>query len=87
MESELLWGVRALRGLSALVEVLVFLWLMRADSLRQAVRLSTVPGLMGPIIFVGCMLLGAAGLAGRISPVKLGALLVGAALILWGTRS
>jgi hypothetical protein len=87
MESELLWGVRALRGLSALVEVVVFLWLMRAGSLKQAVRLSTVPGLMGPIIFVGCMLLGAAGLAGRISPVKLGALLVGAALILWGTRS
>jgi hypothetical protein len=87
MEGELLWAVRTLRGLSALVEVGIFLALWRADNLRQALRLSTLPGLMGPVIFVAVVLLGAAGLAGRLSPLKLGALLVGAALILWGTRS
>lgn len=87
MESELLWAVRILRGLSALVEVAVFLALLRVDNLKRAMQLSTVPGLMGPVIFVGVMLLGIAGVAGRLSPVKLGALLVGAALVLWSTRS
>ncbi|HLO04330.1 MAG TPA: DUF2619 domain-containing protein [Symbiobacteriaceae bacterium] len=87
MESELLWAVRLLRGLSAFVEVSIFVALWRADSMRSAIRLSTVPGLMGPVIFVGVMLLGVAGVAGKLSPLRLGALLVGAALILWGTRS
>lgn len=87
MGTEMLWTVRLLRGLSALVEVIVFLALLRAKSMPQAIRLSTVPGLMGPVIFIAVMLLGVAGVAGRISPVKLGALLIGAAMILWSTRS
>lgn len=87
MESELLWAVRLLRGLSAFVEVVVFLALLRVDNLKGALRLSTVPGLMGPVIFIAVMLLGVAGVAGKLSPVKLGALLIGAAMILWSTRS
>lgn len=87
MQTEMLWTVRILRGLSAFVEVAVFLGLLRAKSMPQAVRLSVVPGLMGPVIFIAVMLLGAAAMAGKISPVKLGALLVGAAMILWSTRS
>jgi hypothetical protein len=87
MEWELLVAVRVLRGLSALVEVAIFLALWRVDDLRQALRLSTLPSLLGPVILVAVMLLGVAGLAGKISPVRLGALLIGAALILWGSRS
>jgi ABC-type methionine transport system permease subunit len=84
---EMLWPIRLLRGLSVLVEVTIFLLILRTDDLRQVLRLTALPSLLGTIIFLGISLLGVAGLAGRIAPGKLGALVLGIGLILWSTQS
>jgi type IV secretory pathway VirB2 component (pilin) len=46
-----------------------------------------VLGLAGPLVFAGVSLLGLAGLAGRVSWIKLVVIFIGIILVLIGTSS
>lgn len=64
------------------VATLMWRW-GRADS---ALRLNAILGAIGPFVFLIVSLLGIAGLAGKVSPVKLGLTLAGVVLMFLGTR-
>ena len=42
-------------------------------------------GSIGPFVFIGVSLLGLTQMLGRVSMLKIGAIVVGMAMILWGT--
>lgn len=87
MEEKMLWGIRLMRALSACVEVTVALLLFRATDVRDMIRLNGIAGLMGPLIFITVSALGLAAGLGKIQPAKLGMILAGVVLVLWGARS
>jgi hypothetical protein len=78
-------SMASLRFLSAAIEASAALLMLRQD-LAGAVRLNALLGLVGPTIFVTVSALGVAGLAGRISPLRLGMVLVGVLMVVAASR-
>lgn len=83
----MLWGIRLARMLSACIEVLAALLLLRMTDARAMLRLNGALGLVGPLIFITVSGLGLAASLGKIQPGKLLVILLGVVLVLWGTRS
>jgi hypothetical protein len=75
-----------IRLLSGAIEVSAALIMLRLANLRSAVRINAVLGLIGPIILLSASLAGIAGMAGRVQTPKLLMIVLGVALILFGTR-
>ncbi|NMB12989.1 MAG: DUF2619 domain-containing protein, partial [Firmicutes bacterium] len=59
---------------------------IRFGRVESALRINAVLGIVGPMILTAVCLLGLAGLAGRISLIKLAIIGTGVVLILFGTR-
>jgi hypothetical protein len=87
MEEKMLWGIRLMRVLSACVEVGAAIMLLRMNDVRSMIRLNGMLGLVGPFIFIGVSALGLSASLGKVQPTKLGVILLGVILVLWGTRS
>jgi hypothetical protein len=87
MDEKMLWGIRLARLLSACAEVTVALLLLRMTDVRGMIRLNSVLGLVGPLIFVLVSALGLSAGLGKIQPARLGVILLGVVLVLWGARS
>lgn len=83
----MLWGIRLMRLLSASAEVTVALLLLNMTDVRSMIRLNGMLGLMGPFIFITVSALGLAAGLGKIQPARLGFILLGVVLVLWGARS
>nr|PZN72841.1 MAG: DUF2619 domain-containing protein [Bacillota bacterium] len=86
MEERLIWGMRLARLISASVEVGAALMLLRMVDPKAMLRLNSLLGLVGPAAFIAVSALGLAASLGRIEPMRLLAVLIGVALVLWGTR-
>jgi hypothetical protein len=86
LDDRFVWGIRLMRGLSALVEVSAVVLLFRMNDTRSMLRLNGVLGLVGPLIFIGVSALGLADSLGKLQPTKLAFILAGVALVVWGTR-
>lgn len=86
-EEKALWGIRIARALSATIEVTAVLLLLRMQDVKEMIRLNSVLGLVGPVIFIVVSALGLATMAGKIAPGKLLLVLAGVVLVLLGTRS
>lgn len=87
MEEKMLWGIRLMRLLSACAEVTVAILLLRITDVRVMIRLNGLLGLVGPLIFITVSSLGLAASLGKVQTGKLGLILLGVVLVLWGTRS
>jgi hypothetical protein len=87
MEEKMLWGIRLMRALSACVEVSAAIMLLRMNDVRSMIRLNGMLGLVGPFIFIAVSALGLSASLGKVQPAKLGVILLGVILVLWGTRS
>lgn len=87
MEEKMLWGIRLMRALSACVEVIAALLLLRMTDVRSMIRLNGLLGMVGPMIFIGVSALGLAASLGKVQPARLGLILLGVVLVLWGARS
>ncbi|MFZ5823120.1 MAG: DUF2619 domain-containing protein [Bacillota bacterium] len=87
MDERMLWSIRLMRMLSACVEVAAAVLLLRMTDVRSMIRLNSLLGLLGPLIFITVSGLGIAASLGKIQPGKLGLILLGVLLVLWGTRS
>ncbi len=83
----MLWGIRLMRMLSAAVEVIATLLLLRMTDAKSMLRLNGMLGLVGPFIFIGVSALGLAASLGKVQPQKLLLVFLGVLLVLWGTRS
>lgn len=86
MEERLIWGMRLARMLSACIEVFAALMLLRMADPRAMLRLNSLLGLVGPAIFITVSALGLAASLGRLQPGRVLAVLLGIALVVWGTR-
>lgn len=82
----MLWGIRIARGLSATVEVLAALALLRMTDVRSMLRLTSALGLIGQLVFITVSALGIAAGLGTIQPARLALVFVGVVLVLLGTR-
>lgn len=81
-----LWGMRLIRLASALIEGGVALAMLRGQSPGDLLRLNSIPGLLGPFIFLGVSLLGIGAQLGEVRWDRLAMTITGAALIYFGTR-
>lgn len=86
MQERWLLGMVLLRALSASIEVTAVLLMLRMARVEQALRLNAALGLVGPLIFLLVTALGLAGMADKISPLRLALVGAGFLMILWGTR-
>ncbi len=86
MEERLIWGMRLARMLSACIEVFAALMLLRMADPRAMLRLNSLLGLVGPAIFITVSALGLAASLGRLQPGRVLVVLLGIALVVWGTR-
>mgnify|MGYP001254044738 FL=1 len=86
MEERLIWGMRLARVLSACIEVPAALILLRMADPRAMLRLNSLLGLVGPAIFIAVSALGLAASLGRLQPGRVLIVLLGIALVVWGTR-
>lgn len=86
MEEKLIWGIRLARMLSACVEVAAAVLLLRMADPRAMLRLNSLLGLVGPLVFVTVSALGLAASLGKLQPGRLLIVLLGVVLVLWGTR-
>lgn len=86
MEERLIWGMRLARMLSACIEVFAALMLLRMADPRAMLRLNSLLGLVGPAIFITVSALGLAASPGRLQPGRVLVVLLGIALVVWGTR-
>jgi len=75
-----------IRLLSGAIEITAALLMLRLANLRSAVRINALLGLIGPIILLSASFAGVAGMAGRVQTPKLLMIVLGVALILFGTR-
>ena len=78
-------GMVMVRLLSASIELTGALLMWRLGRLETAVRINGLLGLVGPLVLTVTMLLGLAGLAGRLPAGKLVWIGLGVVLILFGT--
>ena len=86
MDDKLIWGMRLVRGLSAMIEVTATLFLLNMTDPRAMLRLNSALGLVGPIIFISVSALGIAASLGQVQPQKLLLVLAGVTLVVLGTR-
>jgi hypothetical protein len=85
-EIEVVRSMAMLRMIAGSLEIAAAILMIRFGRVEAALRINAILGLVGPMILTAVCLLGLAGLAGRISPHKLGIVGVGVLLILLGTR-
>lgn len=85
-EPQLLRAMGWLRIVSGSIEIAAALLIWRSFRVEQAVRINAALGLAGPIFFLVVSALGLAGLAGRISLIRVCFVLAGLGLVFAGTR-
>ncbi len=86
MDDRLLWGIRIMRAISATIEVLAAITLFRLVDVKAMIRLNSLLGLVGPVIFITVSALGLAAGLGKIEPFRLILILAGVLLVVLGTR-
>lgn len=86
MDEKFVVGIRVVRLLSASIEVTAALWLLRMSDIPSMIRLNSVLGLVGPVIFITVSALGLAGTLGSIHWSKFLMILAGVVLVVLGTR-
>jgi hypothetical protein len=86
MAERLMWGIRLVRLLSATIEVVAVILLLRMQDVGSMLRLNAGLGLVGPLIFITVSALGLTGSLGQVQPAKLVLILLGVVLVVIGTR-
>lgn len=81
-EERIVSAMALLRLLSAAVEITAAVLMVRSGRVADALRINGLLGLVGPLVLASVTALGLAGLAGRISTVRLAMVTLAVALIL-----
>lgn len=74
-----------IRMIFAAVIFIAALLMLKFNSVPQALRINAFLGLIGPMIMVAVSILGIADMAGEVSWTKLGIIILGVILIIYGT--
>lgn len=73
-----------LRFISCIIEFTAAMLFLKFDSVEKALKINAVLALIGPTIMTVVMLLGLAGLSGRVPTSKFVIIIAGVVLIFWG---
>ncbi|MGE5558734.1 MAG: DUF2619 domain-containing protein [Bacillota bacterium] len=84
-EGRIISGMAALRIISGVLEIAAALVILRLGRVSSAIRINALLGFIGPLFFLLVSALGIIAIAVNISPWKIGGILLGIAMILWGT--
>jgi len=76
----------ALRLLSAFIECLAAIYILRLFRVEEALRVNALLGLVGPVILMLVTLIGLAGVAQRLSVERVVLILLAVVLIFLATR-
>ena len=79
-------GMAVLRLISACIEASAALLMLRLGSTRWALVINSLLGIVGPTILLATTIIGVAGLAHQLEPRRMVMVLVGAGLVICGTR-
>jgi hypothetical protein len=86
VDEKFLLGIRLMRALSATIEVTAALLLFQMTDIRSMLRLNSLLGLVGPLIFITVSALGIVGSLDEIRWPKLLLVLAGVSLVVIGTK-
>lgn len=86
MEQPTVNNMATIRIISGLIEIGAAMIFMKAGRVDTALRLNAMLGLVGPIVFIMVSVLGIAAIAVKLSWSKMGIIVIGLILVLWGTR-
>lgn len=79
-------AMAVVRLLSASVELTAAVLIFRAMTVERALRINSLLGLLGPLIFISVSVLGLIGLSDRVSLSRALVIICGIALVFAGTR-
>jgi hypothetical protein len=78
-------GMALMRFLFGILGIAGALLMLKLKTVENAIKINGVLGSIGPFVFIGVSLLGLTQMVGRVSILKIGAIVVGMIMILWGT--
>ncbi|OIQ59258.1 hypothetical protein MOTE_13140 [Moorella thermoacetica] len=79
-------AMAAMRVLSSLIELTAAMLMLKLNQVEAALKINATLALVGPTIMMLVMALGLWGLAGKIPPNKMLAIILGVGLIFYGAR-
>jgi hypothetical protein len=77
-------GMAIIRFLFGLLGIAGAFLMLKFRTVENAIKINGLLGSIGPFVFIGVSLLGLTQMLGRVSMLKIGAIVVGMAMILWG---
>lgn len=86
MEGRVLSSMALLRTISGLIEITAALLILRLHRVETALRINALLGLVGPVIFLLVSVLGLIAVTVKLSPYKIGLVVIGIILVLLGTK-
>jgi len=84
VKDKVVFGMAVMRFLSSMIELTAALLFLKYDSIEKALKINALLALIGPTVMTVVMVMGLAGLSGRISFNKFSIILTGVVLIFWG---
>lgn len=84
VKDKVVFGMAVMRFLSSVIELTAALLFLKFDSIEKALKINAMLALIGPTVMTVVMVMGLAGLSGRISFNKFTIILTGVVLIFWG---
>ncbi|BCV20066.1 YqhV family protein [Moorella sp. Hama-1] len=79
-------AMAAMRVLSSLIELTAAMLMLKLNRVEAALKINATLALVGPTIMMIVMALGLWGLAGKINPARMLAIILGVGLIFYGVR-
>lgn len=77
-------GMALVRMLSASIEITAAFLMLRAGRVETAIGINAALGMVGPVLFAIVSTIGIVSLAGHLSFQKVGFIMAGVLLVLWG---
>lgn len=78
-------GMAMLRVVSGLIEIAAALIILRVGRVEAALRINSILGLVGPVVFIAVSALGIITIAVKLPPLRIVLLVVGILMVLLGT--
>ncbi|NLK00198.1 MAG: YqhV family protein [Clostridia bacterium] len=86
LKDKYVFGMALIRCISGLTEFSAALLMLKLDRVEHAMKINALLALVGPVVLISTTTIGLAGLAGKVSPVKMAIIGAGVTLIFIGVN-
>lgn len=84
VKDKIVFSMAMLRIISSIIEFTAAMLFLKFDSIEKALKINAILALIGPTIMTVVMLLGVAGISGKLSGSKFFFIVAGVLLIFYG---